>query len=157
MDDPQIRTADAIFTDSVNLQHHLSEIERETEGLNELPLEIIEDIVYSSVRLELCYRELKTMNSTGTFFGKHPFIAQKTERERVSDLLRSDPDKYFEERKNIELNITRYNSQINSKKSSAEKKERARVNVEKYEALLQMYKEIFKTVIQYHGSTIDNV
>lgn len=85
---------------------------------------------------------------TGNFLGKHPFIAQSDERSRVLALLREDPDKYFDERKNIELNITRYSSQINSKRTTQEQKDRARENLDKYQARLQMYKDIFKECIQ---------
>lgn len=72
--------------------------------------------------MEICFDELRQFDRTGQFIGKHPFIAQKSERERVADLLRSDPDRYFEERKNIELNITRYTSQIGSTRFSEDKK-----------------------------------
>lgn len=98
--------------------------------------------------MELCFSELRCFNNTGKFHGRHPFIAQSDERSRVIALLREDPDKYFDERKNIELNITRYSSQINSKKTSKEQKERARENLDKYQARLQMYKDIFKECIQ---------
>ena len=98
--------------------------------------------------MELCFSELRAFNNTGTFLGRHPFIAQADERSRVTALLVSDPDAYFEERKNIELNITRYQSQINSKKTSKEQKERAQSNLEKYKARLELYKEILKNRIQ---------
>lgn len=98
--------------------------------------------------MEMCFAELREYNATGSFKGKHPFIAQADERSRVAALLRTDPDKYFDERKNIELNITRYNSQINSKKTSKGQKERARENVERYQARLAMYKEIIKEILK---------
>lgn len=98
--------------------------------------------------MELCFSELRAFNNTGRFLGKHPFIAQADERSRVTALLTSDPDAYFEERKNIELNITRYQSHLNSKKTSKEKKKRAQSNLEKYQARLVLYKEILKNRIQ---------
>lgn len=102
----------------------------------------------TSIRMELCFSELRAFNNTGAFLGRHPFIAQADERSRVTALLVSDPDAYFEERKNIELNITRYQSQLNSKKTSKEQKERARSNLEKYQARLALYKEILKNRLQ---------
>lgn len=98
--------------------------------------------------MELCFSELRSFNNTGRFLGKHPFIAQADERSRVTSLLMSDPDAYFEERKNIELNITRYQSQLNSKKMTKEQKERARSNLEKHQARLALYKEILKNRLQ---------
>lgn len=104
--------------------------------------------MFTSIRGELCFSELRNFNKTGRFLGKHPFIAQADERSRVMEILHSDPDRYFDERKNIELNISRYSSQINSKKTTKEQKERARENMERYQARLQMYKDIFKECIQ---------
>lgn len=149
LDEPLIRTADSIFTDRINCWSRLAEIERETNGAAELPAELLEEIVVTSIRLELCFSELKQFNKTGEFLGKHPFIAQSDERSRVAALIHSDPDRYFDERKNIELNITRYSSQLNSKKTSAEQKDRARENLERYQARLAIYKEIFKNCIKY--------
>ena len=84
----------------------------------------------------------------GQFPGKHPFIAQKSERERVTDLLRSDPDRYFEERKNIELNITRYTSQIGSSRFAEEKKKKFQELLEQHQASLAMYREIFNEFVR---------
>ena len=148
MDNPLVRTADSIFTDRINCWSRLAEIERASEGASELSSETISEIVFTSIRLELCFSELRSFNKTGRFLGKHPFIAQSDERGRVKALLKEDPDRYFDERKNIELNITRYSSQINSRKTTKEQKERARENLEKYQARLQMYKDIFKECIQ---------
>ena len=98
--------------------------------------------------MEQCFAELRNFNKTGKFLGQHTFVTQSDERSRVKALLREDPDRYFDERKNIELNITRYSSQLNSKKTSNEQKTRAQENLEKYQARLQMYKDIFKECIQ---------
>ena len=59
-------------------------------------------------------------------------------------LLRTDPDAYFSARKNIELNISRYSSQINGKRASEAAKARARENLERHQALLAIYKEVFQ-------------
>lgn len=47
----------------------------------------------------------------------------------------------------IEMNISRYSSQLNSAKLSAEKKKLAQANLEKFKATQAMYEEILKTVI----------
>lgn len=148
MDDPLVRTADSIYSDRINCHRLLAEIERTTAEASVLDSETLSQIVFTSIRMELCFSELRAFNNTGRFLGKHPFIAQADERSRVTALLTSDPDAYFEERKNIELNITRYQSQLNSKKTSKEKKERAQSNLEKYQARLALYKEILKNRIQ---------
>lgn len=98
--------------------------------------------------MEICFDELKAFNRTGQFLGKHPFIAQKTERDRVCELLHTDPDRYFEERKNIELNITRYSSQIGSNRFSDDKKKKFQELLEQHQASLAMYREIFNEFIK---------
>ena len=148
LDDPLVRTADSIFTDRINCWGRLAEIERGTEGASTLSAETLSEIVFTSIRMEQCFAELRNFNNTGKFLGQHTFVTQSDERSRVKALLREDPDRYFDERKNIELNITRYSSQLNSKKTSKEQKVRAQENLEKYQARLQMYKDIFKECIQ---------
>lgn len=66
----------------------------------------------------------------------------------MADLLRSDPDKYFEERKNIELNITRYSSQIGSNRFSEDKKKKFQELLEQHQASLAMYREIFNKFVK---------
>lgn len=148
MDNPLVRTADSIFSDRINLWNRLRDIEKDTEGAEEMDASLLEEIVLKSVRMELCFAELKSFNDTGRFIGRHPFIKEKDERARVLALLRTDPDRYFEERKNIELNITRYSSQINSRKVSQSQKKRAAENLDKFRVLLQMYREIFDGFIK---------
>ena len=148
MDNPLVRTADSIFTDRINCWSRLAEIERKTEGAYSLPAETLSEIVFTSVRMEQCFAELRSFNHTGKFLGRHPFVTESDERSRVKALLKDDPDRYFDERKNVELNITRYSSQLNSKKTTKEQKVRAQENLEKYQARLQMYKDIFKECIQ---------
>ena len=148
MDNPLVRTADSIFTDRINLYHRLQEAEKSIDGLEEADSSALETLVTFSIRQELCFSELKSFNDTGKFIGKHPFIRQKDERARISALLRTDPDRYFDERKNIELNITRYSSQINGKKTTREQKDRAAANLEKFKAALQLYKDVFNEFIK---------
>lgn len=148
MDNPLVRIADGIFTDRINLWQRLREIEESTEGLQEIEAQTIEEFITKTIRLELCFSELKAFNDTGKFIGKHPFISKRDERARVAELLRTDPDKYFEERKNVELNITRYSSQINGKKATPEIKKRASDNLDKFRAMLQMYREVFQEYVK---------
>lgn len=148
MEDTAVRTADSIYSDRINLWHRLRELEGIVEGRDVTDGGVLEEIVEKSIRLELCFSELKKFNDTGTFIGRHPFIKERSERTRIAELLRRDPDKYFEERKNIELNITRYASQINGKASSEEKKQKAAENLERYRTILMMYKEVFNDFVK---------
>ena len=148
MDNDLVRTADSIFTDRINLFHRLQEVERSIDGFDEADSDTLETLVTLSIRQELCFSELKSFNDTGKFIGKHPFIRQTDERQRVAELMKTDPDRYFDERKNIELNITRYSSQLNGKKATPEQKDRAVVNLEKFKTALQLYKEVFNEFVK---------
>lgn len=148
LDNPLIRTADSIYSDAVNLGRWL----REAEGglyEAEAPAELIAEYVGKAIRLELCHEELRNFSKTGEFRGKHPFIAQRSERDRAMELLRQDPVEFTKEMHRIEMNITRYSSHVNSAKLTPEKKKLAQSNLEKFQAALKMYEEILKTVI--HG------
>ncbi len=100
--------------------------------------------------MELCFAELRSFDKTGAFKGKHPFIAQRSERDRATDLLRENPVEFTREMYRIEMNIARYSSHLNSKKLSPDKKRLAQANLEKFQSALQMYEEILKKVIT-HG------
>ena len=148
MDDPLVRTADAIFTDRVNLYRRLREIEKSIGGDYEADPSVLEEFVRKSVRLEMCCSELASFDATGKFIGRHPFIKEKDERSMVMELLRGDPEKYFEQRKNIELNIARYSSYSKSGKNTQREKDKAVVNLERHKAMLAIYKEVFDEFVK---------
>lgn len=143
MDDPVVRLADSIFSDRISCWQRLQELEKLTQE-ESAPVAVLQEIVQLEIRRELCFQELRHLNDKGSFLGKHPFISQKSEREQVFQMLKDDPEKYFDERKKIEDNISRYSSQINGKKSSEAARERAKASLEKYQAKLQLYKDVFR-------------
>lgn len=147
LDNDIVRTADSIFTDRINCWSRLKELEVQLSG-QEADQDVISEYITTSIRLELCFSELRSLNDTGAFIGKHPFIANRTERDRLEDLLRSDPLKFLEELKNIDGNIARYRSHLNSPKFTGDRKVKEAENLAKYEALKAMYQEIFKNRIQ---------
>jgi len=142
MDDPIVRLADSIFSDRISCWQRLQELEKLTQE-ESAPVSVLSEIVTLEIRRELCFQELRHLNDKGEFLGHHPFISQKSEREMVFRILQEDPESYFEERKKIEDNISRYSSQINGKKSSEAVRERAKVSLEKYQVKLQLYKDVF--------------
>lgn len=147
LDNPLVRMADSIFTDRINCYSELKRLEADTQG-ETADTDTIAEVVRLAARLEMCFNELRSFNNTGKFLGKHPFIERKDERSRIFELLRRDPEGYFQERKNVELNIARYSSQVNSKKLDADKREKAVVNLQKFRALLQVYKDVFAEIVK---------
>ena len=146
LDNPLIRTADSIFSDRVNLWQNLRAVE---DGLYEaaVPADTLAEFLRGSIRMELCFTELRNFDRNGAFLGKHPFIAQRTQRERLLDLLRTDPIAFTEEMHRIRLNISRYQSHLNSAKFPAEKKKQEQANLEKFKTALSLCEEVLKSVI----------
>ncbi len=147
LDNPMVRMADSIFTDRINCWSELKRLETLTQG-EFTDFDTLAETVRLAARLEVCFNELRSFNNTGKFLGKHPFISTKDERSRIFDILRRNPEEYFQERKNVELNISRYSSQVNSPKLDDDKKEKARTNLEKFQALLQVFKDVFNEFIK---------
>lgn len=98
--------------------------------------------------MELCFQELRSFNDKKTFIGKHPFIAQRSERERVEQLLKDNPSAFLDEMKNIDGNIARYKSHVKSSKYTGDRKKKEEENLRRYEVLKQMYQEIFEKNIR---------
>lgn len=116
-------------------------------GEAEAPADLISEFLGKAIRLELCYSELRAFSNKGEFLGKHPFISQRSERDRATALLKDNPVEFTREMHRIEMNITRYSSHLNSSKISEEKKKLAQGNLDKFKVALAMYEDILKTVI----------
>ena len=146
LDNPLVRTADSIYSDRIRCWSRLKEIE---SGLQDsADGASIAEYVDLSIRLELCFEELRSLNDKGAFAGRHPFILMKSEKDRVDELLKTDPEKYFEERKNIEMNISRYTSYMKSPKYNEEKKKKFSEFIDRYRAQLRLYKDRFTSIFK---------
>lgn len=146
LDNPLVRTADSIYSDRIRCWSRLKEIE---SGLQDsADGASIAEYVGLSIRLELCFDELRSLNDKGVFVGSHPFILMKSEKDRVDELLKTDPEKYFEERKNIEMNISRYSSYLKNPKYDDGKKKKFSEFIDRYKAQLQLYKDRFSVIFK---------
>lgn len=114
---------------------------------NKAPLALVKEFADKSIRLELCFAELRALNNKGEFIGKHPFISQRSEREELTQLLRDNPSEFVKRMHNIELNISRYTSHLNSDKFTKEKKKSEAANLQKYQLQLDLYTDILNSVI----------
>lgn len=98
--------------------------------------------------MEVCFQELRNFNDRGEFLGKHPFIAQRTERERVEQVLRENPTAFLDEMKNIEGNVSRYGSHVRSGRYTGDRLRKEQENLDRYTALRKMYQEILENTIR---------
>lgn len=146
LDNPVIRTADSIYTDRINLWSMLRQMEDGLYGA-EAPASDVASYAEMSIRLQLCFAELRSLDSRGEFIGKHRFIAERDERQRLTELLRSDPLGYVRDMHNIELNISRYSSHLKSDKFSAERKVLEQANLDRHRQQLRLYSDILMEVI----------
>ena len=146
LDNPVIRTADSIYTDRINLWSMLRQMEDGLYGA-EAPASDVASYAEMSIRLQLCFAELRSLDSRGEFIGKHRFIAERDERQRLTELLRSDPLGYVRDMHNIELNISRYSSHLKSDKFSAERKVLEQANLDRHRQQLHLYSDILMEVI----------
>jgi hypothetical protein len=64
------------------------------------------------IRNLLAFDELQSLNDTGKFRYKHPLIVHQSERARLEDLLRKNPQEFLRQHKNVLDNIRRYESYL---------------------------------------------
>ncbi len=105
------------------------------------------EYIDKSIRMSLCFDELRSFNDNGSFLGKHHFISRQSEREKIFQDLINNPEKYFEDRKNIELNISRYSSYLKNSRHSDLKKRQYEECLNRHKATLRLYKECFNDFV----------
>lgn len=138
--------ADSIFSDRIRLWSRLRTLEAALYD-GRVSGQIVREYLEGSIRLELCFAELRNFNNRGTFLGRHPFIAQGSERDRLKRLLVTDPVAFTEEMHRVRLNISRYQSHAKSGRYTDEQKARELANLEKFNGLLATYEEILKEYV----------
>lgn len=144
LDEPDVRTADLLYSDRINTYNDLKGLEKELGDNECAPSVLLGRIVQKSIRHELCISELVNFDRRGKFIGKHPLIGEETEADRVRKLLRENPEEFLQEYANVRQNIARYSSFLKSKSRSDEQKARDQVSLNKYNALADTYFTILK-------------
>lgn len=144
LDDPDVRTADLLYSDRINTYNDLRGLEEELGDNECAPSVLLGKIVQKSIRHELCISELTNFDRRGKFIGKHPLIGEETEADRVRKLLRENPEEFLQEYANVRQNIARYSSFLKSKSRTADQKARDQVSLGKYTALADTYFTILK-------------
>lgn len=93
------------------------------------------------IRNLLCFSELQSFNDTGMWKNKHPFIVHQSERARLEELKRRDPEAFLRKYANCSYNIKRYNSFLKSNTRS-DRRESDKKNLNRYQELETIFKDI---------------
>lgn len=95
------------------------------------------------IRNLLAFEELQLLNDTGKFRYKHPLIVHQSERAQLENLLRTNPQEFLRQHKNVLDNIRRYESCL----KRADRESRRTQD----RALLRSYRDreaAFKTILE---------
>lgn len=142
LENPLIQKAELIYSDRINLHRDLLRLDR---TLDEAPTpEKIAEMVQKSVRNRMCFDELHSFNNTGRFLGRHPFVRTDDEMSRLKELLLTSPEDFMGEYRNAGMNVSRYQTYLNRKGLSEEKKARYGQLLEKWKDRERMMGECLK-------------
>ena len=101
------------------------------------------------IRNLLCFSELQSFNDTGQWRNRHPFVVHRSERCKLEELKRRDPEGFLRKYANCSYNIKRYNSFL-KKDDRSDRRESDKKNLIRY----QEWETIFKDIIS--NETDDN-
>lgn len=108
--DPQVQMATLIYNDRVVTWKQMKQLD---ERLDKKPAERdIMDMVELRIRNLQAFDELQSFNDTGKFLYIHPLIAHRSERAQLAKLMKTDPQEFLRQHKNVADNIRRYESYL---------------------------------------------
>ena len=93
------------------------------------------------IRNFLCFSELQSYNDTGQWRYKHPFVIHQSERARLEELKRRDPEAFLRKYANCSYNIKRYISFLKND-TRADRRESDKKNLTRYRELETIFKDI---------------
>ena len=106
--------------------------------------QVIIEMVGLGIRNRMCFKELEHFNRTGKFLHEHPLIQKNTLRASLLNLMKSDPQAFLEEHKNVSNNISRYKSFLNRKKAKEADKNKWQNQLNKHTEKLALIAEIMQ-------------
>jgi hypothetical protein len=102
------------------------------------------EIVELGIRNRICFRELEYFNKAGRFLYEHPLIQKNTLRSTLVALMKSDPQAFLEDHKNVSNNVSRYKSFLNRKKAKETDKKKWQTQLNKHTEKLALMAEIMQ-------------
>lgn len=102
------------------------------------------EMVELGIRNRICFKELEYFNKNGRFLYEHPLIQKNTLRSNLVALMKSDPQAFLEEHKNVSNNVSRYKSFLNRKKAKEADKNKWQSQLNKHTEKLVLMAEIMQ-------------
>lgn len=93
------------------------------------------------IRNLICFSELQSFNDVGQWKNKHPFVVHQSERSKLEELKRRDPESFLRKYTNCSYNIKRYKSYLRNN-TRTDKRESDRKNLIRYRELETVFKAI---------------
>ena len=93
------------------------------------------------IRNLLCFSELQSFNDTGRWRNKHPFLSHQSERSKLEELKRKNPEAFLRKYANCRDNIKRYTSFLKNE-SRTTRRETDMQNLSRYRELESIFKDI---------------
>lgn len=97
------------------------------------------------VRNLLAFSELQSYNDTGKWRYKHPIIAHQSERSRLEELRRTNPQEFLKQYAACHSNIKRYTSYLKNP-SRKEQREKDKINLARHKEREILFKSILEVI-----------
>ncbi len=95
------------------------------------------------IRNLLCFEELELYNNTGKWKYKHPLLKHYSERFKLEELRRKDPEAFLKKYAACSNNIKRYRSYLKGE-TRADRRDSDKLNLEKHQELKVIFESILK-------------
>ncbi len=90
-----------------------------------------------------CFEELQSFNDTGKWKNKHPLLIHQSERFKLEDLKKKDPEAFLQKYANTNHNIKRYKSFLKNE-DRKDKRKTDKQNLTKHLELKTVFEDILK-------------
>jgi hypothetical protein len=97
----------------------------------------------SRIRNLQCFEELQSFNTTGKWRNVHPLLTHYSERFKLEDLRRKDPEEFLKRFTACSNNIKRYKSYLNNP-NRENKRENDKNNLVKHQEMKIIFEDILK-------------
>jgi len=103
----------------------------------------VEKMAETRIRNLQCFEELESFNNTGKWKNTHPLLIRFSERFRLEELRRKDPEEFLKRYSDCSGNIKRYKSYLKNP-NREEKRDTDKINLTKHQEMKVIFESILK-------------